>query len=76
MKKNTKGMDNVVVFETFLGEFEDNVNLSQKQNSGTLRLDSNAKECELVSLTTLDTLAEKHEQFDKIRFFENRYRRI
>lgn len=63
-------MDNVVVFETFLGEFEDNVNLSQKQNSGTLRLDSNAKECELVSLTTLDTLAEKHEQFDKIRFLK------
>lgn len=70
LKKNTKGMDNVVVFETFLGEFEDNVNLSQKQNSGTLRLDSNAKECELVSLTTLDTLAEKHEQFNKIRFLK------
>lgn len=70
LKKNIKGMNNVVLFETFLGELEQNATLSQNQNNGTLRLE-NAKETEkTVRLTTLDDLAEENSQIRQIRFLK------
>lgn len=67
-KHNTSSMNNVVLFETFLGENDNEKNFNVYKDDGTLRIDTTKKG--EIQIDSLDNILNSHKELENVKFLK------